>query len=165
MLIHKLKSKIHRVVVTDTQLDYEGSCGISADLMDAANIQEHEQIHIYNLNNGERFTTYAIKEAAGIISIRGSAARKAMVGDLLVICTYCLVPEENDDYQPIKVYVDHRNQPPNFEIEYYEQHDPDVCYRYDKLYTKIIAVDEQNARDVFAANFCDGYVISKVRKI
>ena len=165
MLIHKLKSKIHRVVVTDTQLDYEGSCGISADLMEAANIQEHEQIHIYNLNNGERFTTYAIKEAAGIISIRGSATRKAMVGDLLVICTYCTVPEEND-YQPIKVYVGQQNQLPNFEIEYYEQIDIEDCFgTVDKLYTNIIAIDEQDAKDAFYSSFCDGYVISKVRKI
>lgn len=109
MLIIKLKSKIHQVIVTDVNLEYEGSCGICLKLMEAANIQEYEQIHIYNLNNGERFITYAIIGDLNQISIKGSAARKVMIGDRLIICTYCQIPEEND-YQPIKVYVDITNK-------------------------------------------------------
>jgi aspartate 1-decarboxylase len=110
MLITKLKSKIHRVTVTDSNLSYEGSCGISIDLLQLANIQSYEQIHLYNVNNGERFTTYAIEGEPNIISVRGAAARKAVVGDILIICTYCQISEDND-YQPINVYVDSQNNP------------------------------------------------------
>ena len=74
-----LKSKIHRATVTHCELHYEGSCGIDEDLMDAANLCENEQIHIWNINNGERFVTYAIKapRGSGIFSLNGSAARRS----------------------------------------------------------------------------------------
>ena len=82
-----LKSKLHRVTATHSELHYEGSCAIDLNLLEAANIIEHEQIDIWNINNGERFTTYAIRAArgSGIISVNGSAARRAAPGDLLII--------------------------------------------------------------------------------
>ena len=81
-----LKSKIHRARVTHCELHYEGSCAIDEDLLDAANLAENEQIHIWNVNNGERFITYAIRAArgSGIISVNGSAARRASCGDLII---------------------------------------------------------------------------------
>ena len=85
-----LLAKIHRATVTEADLHYEGSCGIDEDLLDAANMREFEKIELYNINNGERFSTYIIKAArgSGIISLNGAAARKAHVGDHLIICTY-----------------------------------------------------------------------------
>ena len=79
-----LKSKLHRVTTTHAELHYEGSCAIDEDLLDAANIREYEQIDIWNVNNGERFTTYAIRaeRRSGIISVNGSAARKAAPGGM-----------------------------------------------------------------------------------
>lgn len=111
MLITKLKSKIHRVVVTETELAYEGSCAIDSNLLEAANIKQYEQIHIYNIHTGDRFTTYAIKGKpdTGIISLRGSAARKGQVGDILIICTYGLYSPE-DESEPLVVYVDPQNR-------------------------------------------------------
>lgn len=110
MMVTLLKSKIHNATVTSTNLQYEGSCAICPILMDAANIREYEQLHIYNINNGERFTTYAIySETPGIIDIRGSAARLAQIGDNIIICTYGLTVD-TDPYDPIKVYVDNMNK-------------------------------------------------------
>src|SRR5438270_11886383 len=85
-----LKSKLHRVSVTHAELTYEGSCAIDETLLDAADIAEYQQIEIYNVNNGERFTTYAIRAErnSGTISVNGAAARKAAVGDLLIIAAY-----------------------------------------------------------------------------
>ena len=82
-----LKSKIHRVAVTQCELHYEGSCAIDEDLLDAANLVANEQVHIWNINNGERFITYAIKgeRGSGMISVNGSAARLAPSGDLLLL--------------------------------------------------------------------------------
>ena len=90
-----LKSKLHRVTVTHSELHYEGSCAIDQDLLDAADIKEYQQIDIYNVNNGERFTTYAIsaERGSGIISVNGAAARKAAPGDLLIIATYAMYDE------------------------------------------------------------------------
>ena len=90
-----LLAKLHRVTVTEADLNYEGSCGIDEDLLDAANMREFEQIELYNINNGERFSTYIIKakRGSGIISLNGAAARKAHVGDPLIICTYGLIAE------------------------------------------------------------------------
>ena len=90
MKLTMLKSKIHRVTVTHAELDYEGSCAIDLNLMDQANILPFEQLHIYNVNNGERFTTYAITapRGSGTIGVNGAAAHKASPGDLLIICTY-----------------------------------------------------------------------------
>jgi len=85
-----LLGKIHRATVTEADLHYEGSCGIDEDLLDAADMHEFEKIELYNINNGERFATYIIKakRGSGIISLNGAAARKAHVGDHLIICTY-----------------------------------------------------------------------------
>ena len=85
-----LRAKLHRATVTEADLHYEGSCGIDAALLEAADMREFEQIELYNVNNGERFSTYIIKAArgSGAISLNGAAARKAHVGDLLIICTF-----------------------------------------------------------------------------
>ena len=107
-----LKSKLHRVTVTHSDLHYEGSCAIDQDLLDAADIREYQQIDIYNVNNGERFTTYAIsaERGSGIISVNGAAARKAAPGDLLIIATYAMYDEaELAKFEPDLVYVDSRN--------------------------------------------------------
>ena len=108
-----LKSKIHRVAVTHCELHYEGSCAIDEDLLDAANLVENEQIHIWNINNGERFITYAIKgeRGSGMISVNGSAARRAAVGDLIIIAAFAQV--HNDQvagHEPQLVFVDDKNQ-------------------------------------------------------
>ncbi len=108
-----LKSKIHRVAVTQCELHYEGSCAIDENLLDAANIVENEQIHIWNINNGERFITYAIKgeRGSGMISVNGSAARRASVGDLIIIAAFAQVHEEQvAGHQPQLVFVDDHNQ-------------------------------------------------------
>jgi aspartate 1-decarboxylase len=108
-----LKSKLHRVTVTHSELHYEGSCAIDQDLLDAADIKEYQQIDIYNVNNGERFTTYAIsaERGSGIISVNGAAARKAAPGDLLIIATYAMYDEaELAKFEPDLVYVDSRNR-------------------------------------------------------
>jgi len=90
MLVNMLKAKIHRATVTHAELDYEGSCAIDDRLLDASGIREYEQVHIYNIANGERFVTYAIRAEAGsgIISVNGAAAHKASPGDLVIICAY-----------------------------------------------------------------------------
>jgi aspartate 1-decarboxylase len=108
-----LKSKLHRVRVTHSELDYEGSCAIDEELLDAADIREYQQIEIYNVNNGERFTTYAIRAQrnSGIISVNGAAARKAAPGDILIIATYAIYNElELEKYRPELVYVDTMNR-------------------------------------------------------
>src|SRR5512147_2443112 len=90
-----LKSKLHRVTVTHSELDYEGSCAIDETLLEAADIREYQQIDINNIANGERFTTYAIKAQrdSGIISVNGAAAHKASPGDLVIIATYATYNE------------------------------------------------------------------------
>ena len=108
-----LMSKLHRVSVTHCELHYEGSCAIDEDLLDAADIREYQQIDIWNVNNGERFTTYAIRaqRGSGIISVNGSAARRAAVGDIMIIATFAHVDEkELDAYVPRLVYVDEANR-------------------------------------------------------
>jgi aspartate 1-decarboxylase len=108
-----LKSKLHRVRVTHSELDYEGSCAIDETLLDAADIREYQQIDIYNVNNGERFTTYAIRAQrdSGIISVNGAAARKAAPGDILIIATYATYNElELEKFAPELVYVDAANR-------------------------------------------------------
>lgn len=107
-----LKSKLHRVTCTASELHYEGSCAIDQDLLDAADIREYQQIDIYNVNNGERFTTYAIsaQRGSGTISVNGAAAHKARRGDLLIIAAYAAYTEaEIAKYQPDLVYVDANN--------------------------------------------------------
>jgi len=108
-----LKSKIHRVAVTDCELHYEGSCAIDEDLLDAAGVAENEQVHIWNINNGERFVTYAIRgqRGSGIISVNGSAARRASVGDLIIIAAFALVTEDQvATHRPRLVFVDGANR-------------------------------------------------------
>jgi aspartate 1-decarboxylase len=108
-----LKSKLHRATVTHSELHYEGSCAIDESLLDAANIHEYEQIQIYNIANGERFTTYAIRAArdSGIVSVNGAAAHKANPGDLVIIATYAVYNElELARYAPELVYVDANNR-------------------------------------------------------
>jgi len=108
-----LKSKLHRVTVTQAELHYEGSCAIDEDLLDAADIREYQQIEIWNVNNGERFTTYAIKaeRGTGTISVNGAAARKAAPGDLLIIAAYATYNEiELSNFSPKLIYVDARNR-------------------------------------------------------
>ena len=108
-----LRAKLHRAVVTEADLHYEGSCGIDEDLMDAANMREYERIELYNVNNGERFATYAIRgqRGSGMISVNGAAARKAAVGDVLIIATYATFNEiELANFEPKLVYVDDKNR-------------------------------------------------------
>lgn len=108
-----LKSKIHRAAATHCELHYEGSCAIDEDLMDAADIVENEQIHVWNVDNGERFVTYAIKgqRGSGMISVNGSAARRAAVGDLLIIAAFAQVHEEKiKEHKPKLVFVDSANR-------------------------------------------------------
>ncbi len=108
-----LKSKLHRVTVTHSELHYEGSCAIDETLMEAADIREYQQIDIYNVTNGERFTTYAIKAQrdSGVISVNGAAAHKANPGDIIIIATYAMFNElELQKFQPDLVYVNERNQ-------------------------------------------------------
>ena len=107
-----LKSKLHRATVTHSELHYEGSCAIET-LLDAADIHEYEQIQIYNVTNGERFTTYAIRAArdSGIVSVNGAAAHKANPGDLVIIATFASYNElELTRYAPELVYVDADNR-------------------------------------------------------
>lgn len=107
-----LKSKLHRVHVTHSELDYEGSCAIDAELLEAANISEYEQISIYNVTNGERFTTYAIvaERHSGIISVNGAAAHKAQPNDIVIIASFAIYNElELKQYQPQLVYVNSDN--------------------------------------------------------
>jgi aspartate 1-decarboxylase len=107
-----LKSKLHRVKVTHSELNYEGSCAIDDALLEAANIHEYEQISIYNVSNGERFSTYAIRAErnSGIISINGAAAHKAAPDDIIIIATYANYNEiELEKFVPQLVYVDNKN--------------------------------------------------------
>ena len=108
-----LKSKLHRVTTTHSELHYEGSCAIDEDLLDAANIREYEQIDIWNVNNGERFTTYAIRgeRGSGVISVNGSAARRAAPGDLLIIASFAVYNEiELEKHNPKLIYADASNR-------------------------------------------------------
>jgi aspartate 1-decarboxylase len=113
MEITLLKSKLHQARVTHSELEYEGSCAIDENLLEAAGIREFEQIDLYNLANGERFTTYAIRGEAGsgVISVNGAAAHKASPGDRVIICAYARMSEaEADAFRPRLVYVDAANR-------------------------------------------------------
>ena len=114
MLKTLLQAKLHRVRVTEADLDYEGSCGIDELLLEASGIAEFQYLEIYNVNNGERFATYAIRapRGSGTISLNGAAARKAMVGDLLILCAYSQYSEaELASHRPVVVLVDEHNRP------------------------------------------------------
>ena len=107
-----LKAKLHKACVTHAELDYEGSCAIDGNLLDIAGIREFEQIQIYNISNGERFTTYAIRaeQNSGIISVNGAAAHRASVSDRVIICAYGHYTEaELLNHKPNLVYLDEKN--------------------------------------------------------
>jgi aspartate 1-decarboxylase len=113
MQITMLKAKLHRATVTHAELGYEGSCAIDGKILDYSGIREYEQIQIYNVNNGERFTTYAIRaeDGSGIFSINGAAARRACPGDYIIICTYVQLEEaELQDFKPKLVYFNDHNE-------------------------------------------------------
>ena len=108
-----LKSKIHRATVTDADLNYDGSITIDATLMEAAEMIPHEQVHVWNVNNGERFQTYVIPgpRNSGTMCVNGSAARRVHRGDLLIIATFAgLTEEEARRHQPAVVLVDEHNR-------------------------------------------------------
>jgi len=112
MQLTMLKCKLHRGCVTHSELEYEGSCAIDGRLLEAAGIHEYEQIQIYNVANGERFTTYAIRaeDGSGVISVNGAAAHKANPGDRIIICAYAtLNHQEVPNFKPTLVYLDERN--------------------------------------------------------
>lgn len=113
MFLHIYKSKIHRVRVTQANLNYVGSVTIDEDLMEAANLFEGEKVQIVNNNNGERIETYVIKgeRGTGMICLNGAAARKAEVGDVVIIISYALMtPEEAKTYKPIAIFPDEDNK-------------------------------------------------------
>ncbi len=113
MQLNMLKGKIHRATVTRAELHYEGSIAIDGVLLDAAGIREYEQIHAWNVNNGERFVTYALRaeEGSGIISVNGSAAHRAQPGDLVIIAAFVSLTEaEAARHKPQLVYVDADNR-------------------------------------------------------
>lgn len=113
MLVSMLKSKLHRVKVTHCELHYEGSCAIDEDLIEASGLFENEQVHIWNIDNGERFVTYVIRGArgSGVISLNGSAARRAQIGDRVIIASFASVPAaEVRAVAPKLVFVDERNR-------------------------------------------------------
>lgn len=112
MRLTVLKAKLHKACVTHAELEYDGSCAIDGTILDKAGIHEYEQIQIYNLTNGERFTTYAIQAESGfgIISVNGAAAHKANPGDRLIICSYVSIDaNEIAGYKPTLVYLDENN--------------------------------------------------------
>jgi len=113
MLLQFFKSKIHRATVTQANLHYVGSITIDEELMEAANLFEGEKVQIVNNNNGGRFETYVIKGERGskMVCLNGAAARKAEVGDIIIIISYALMtPEEAQSFRPISIFVDEHNQ-------------------------------------------------------
>ncbi|MBA4392383.1 MAG: aspartate 1-decarboxylase [Desulfobacca sp.] len=107
-----MKSKIHRATITEANIHYEGSMTIDQDLMEAADIVPFEQIQVYNIANGERFSTYALEgpRGSGVICLNGAAARKGVVGDLVIIATYAAIEEkEIQNFKPKIVQVDIHN--------------------------------------------------------
>ena len=119
-----LKSKLHRINVTQVELDYEGSCAVDKDFLDAARMQEYEKVDVYNVTNGERFSTYLILAESGskTLSVNGAAAHKASVGDVVIICTYGSFDEaEAVSHKPTLVYFDKTNSVTNIKNSIPEQ--------------------------------------------
>lgn len=115
MYLHIFKSKIHRMKVTQAELNYVGSVTVDADMLEAANIREGEKVQIVNINNGERFETYTIKGArgSGTLCLNGPAARRVQVGDKVILISYAMMtPEEADSYSPIVIFPDENNRLP-----------------------------------------------------
>jgi aspartate 1-decarboxylase len=113
MMISMLQAKLHRVTVTQSDLNYEGSCGIDEELLEASGLRPFQHIDLYNVSNGERFSTYIIQapRRSGEISLNGAAARKALVGDLLIICAYSAFSAADlEHYRPVVVFVDEKNR-------------------------------------------------------
>lgn len=113
MLLTMLKSKLHRAVVTDSDLNYEGSIGIDAALLRAANMLPNERVDVLNINNGQRFSTYVIEaeSATGQIIVNGAAARLVQKGDLVIICAFAQMSElEAKAYQPLVVQLNEHNK-------------------------------------------------------
>jgi len=113
MFCTMLKAKLHRARVTHSELEYEGSCAIDGKLLELSGIREYEQIEIYNVTNGERFTTYAIRaeDGSSVISVNGAAAHKAEPGDVIIICAYVALDEkELKSFKPKLVYLGEQNE-------------------------------------------------------
>lgn len=113
MQIQILKSKIHRVKITQAELHYVGSITIDEELMDAAHLIENEKVQVVNVNNGERLETYVIKgeRGSGQVCLNGPAARKAAVGDIVIIISYAgMELEEAKKYKPVLIFPDERNR-------------------------------------------------------
>jgi|TARA_B110000967_G_scaffold20685_1_gene19308 aspartate 1-decarboxylase len=112
MLKTLLTSKLHRINVTQVELHYEGSCAVDQDFLDAAGMQEYEKVHVYNITNGERFSTYLILAESGskTLSVNGAAAHKVSINDVVIICTYGEFNEaESSEHKPVLVYFDKGN--------------------------------------------------------
>ena len=107
-----LKSKLHRARVTDTKMDYEGSIEIDEDLLERVGIAPYEQVHIYNINTGDRFITYAIigERGSGVFSLNGAAARLAQINDRIIIAAYGIIDPEAEKYAPKVALLDINNQ-------------------------------------------------------
>ncbi len=113
MQIDILKSKIHRATITQADLNYIGSISIDENLMEAANLIENERVHVYNINNGERLETYVIRgeRGSGVISLNGAAARKAQIGDLVIIVSYAHMDfEKAKSFKPSIIFPDKNNK-------------------------------------------------------
>ena len=113
MLIEMLFSKIHRATVTDANINYVGSITIDELLLEASGIRENQKVDIYNINNGERFSTYVIlgRSGSGDICLNGAAARKVSIGDKIIICAYAhLSKDELNSYKPAIIHVDEQNK-------------------------------------------------------
>lgn len=123
MIVTMLKSKIHRATVTQSELNYVGSITVDEDLLDASGILEYEAVQIVNIDNGERFMTYTIagERGSGVICLNGAAARKASVGDKVIIMAYVqATPEEAKTMQPTVILVDEKNHAKS--VTHYEKH-------------------------------------------
>jgi len=110
---HMLKSKIHRATITDADLNYEGSLTIDKELLDAVDLHPYERVMVYNINNGERFDTYAIEgqPGSGVIGLNGAAARKGLIGDQIIIVSYAFFSEEElNNYRPKIVLLNKSNK-------------------------------------------------------
>ncbi len=123
MQLSILKSKIHRAVITQAELDYVGSVTIDEELMEAADICEYEHVHIVNVNSGSRIETYAIagKKGSGVICLNGAAARSGQKGDTVIIMSYAaMTPEEAGEHHPKVVFVNEKNE--IVKVADYEKH-------------------------------------------
>ena len=119
-----LKSKLHRINVTQVEIDYEGSCAIDKDFLEIAGMQEYEKVDVYNVTNGNRFSTYLILAEAGskTLSVNGAAAHKVSPNDVVIICSYGSYDQsESESHQPILVYFDKDNNITNVKNKIPEQ--------------------------------------------